>query len=123
MKKKITNIKFLTKNEILVTTNDNRIRIMNINDGSVIQKFKGHKNMEGMLKCDFCENYEVIISPSEDGYVYLWNIKKNKKKVEKKEKEKKLENEKVNREKINEDKTKMELEKKKREEEFEKKDY
>ena len=79
MKKKITNIKFLTKNEILVTTNDNRIRIMNINDGSVIQKFKGHKNMEGMLKCDFCENYEVIISPSEDGYVYLWNIEKKRK--------------------------------------------
>ena len=79
LKKKITNIKFLTKNEILVTTNDNRIRIMNINDGSVIQKFKGHKNTEGMLKCDFCENYEVIISPSEDGYVYLWNIEKKRK--------------------------------------------
>ena len=79
MKKKITDIKFIKKNEILVTTNDSRIRIMNINDGSVIQKFKGHKNMEGMLKCDFCENYEIIISPSEDKYVYLWNIEKKKK--------------------------------------------
>ena len=76
MKKKITDIKFMTKNEILVTTNDNRIRIININDGSVIQKFKGHKNMEGMLKCDFCDNYEIIISPSEDKYIYLWNIQK-----------------------------------------------
>ena len=79
MKKKITDIKFIKKNEILVTTNDSRIRIMNINDGSVIQKFKGHKNMEGMLKCDFCENFEIIISPSEDKYVYLWNIEKKKK--------------------------------------------
>ena len=79
MKKKITDIKFIKKNEILVTTNDSRIRIININDGSVIQKFKGHKNMEGMLKCDFCENYEIIISPSEDKYVYLWNIEKKKK--------------------------------------------
>lgn len=79
MKKKITDIKFIKKNEIIVTTNDSRIRIININDGSVIQKFKGHKNMEGMLKCDFCENYEIIISPSEDKYVYLWNIEKKKK--------------------------------------------
>jgi len=79
MKKKITDIKFIKKNEILVTTNDSRIRIININDGSVIQKFKGHKNLEGMLKCDFCENYEIIISPSEDKYVYLWNIEKKKK--------------------------------------------
>ena len=79
MKKKITDIKFIKKNEILVTTNDSRIRIININDGSVIQKFKGHKNMEGMLKCYFCENYEIIISPSEDKYVYLWNIEKKKK--------------------------------------------
>ena len=80
MKKKITDIKFITKNEIIVTTNDNRIRIININDGNVIQKFKGHKNMEGILKCDFNENYEIIISPSEDKYIYLWNKEKNRKK-------------------------------------------
>jgi len=78
MKKKITDIKFIRKNEILVTTNDNRIRIININDGSVLQKFKGHQNSEGILKCDFCENYEIIISPSEDKYVYLWNREKKK---------------------------------------------
>ena len=78
MKKKITDIKFIRKNEILVTTNDNRIRIININDGSILQKFKGHQNSEGMLKCDFCENYEIIISPSEDKYVYLWNREKKK---------------------------------------------
>ena len=79
MKKKITDIKFITKNEILVTTNDNRIRLMNINNGSVIQKFKGHQNMEGMLKSDFSENYEIIISPSEDKYIYLWNLEKKRK--------------------------------------------
>ena len=79
MKKKITDIKFIRKNEILVTTNDNRIRIININDGSVLQKFKGHQNMEGMLKCDYCENYEIIISPSEDKYIYAWNLEKKRK--------------------------------------------
>jgi WD40 repeat protein len=95
MNKKITDIQFLTKNQILVTTNDNRIRILNINDGSVIQKFRGHKNTEGILKCAYCENYEIIISPSEDKYIYLWNIKKKKKKVEKQEKIEKKLNQKV----------------------------
>ena len=95
MDKKITGMKFLTKTQILVTTNDNRIRILNINNGDVIQKFRGHKNTEGMLKCDYCENYELIISPSEDKYVYLWNIKKNKKKVDKPEKAEKKVNQKI----------------------------
>ena len=43
MDRKITDIKFLTKTQILVTTNDDRIRILNINNGDVIQKFRGHK--------------------------------------------------------------------------------
>ena len=93
--RKITDMQFLTKIQILVTTNDNRIRILNINDGTVIQKFRGHKNLEGMLKCSYCENYELIVSPSEDKYVYLWNVKKNKKKVEKPQKTEKKLNQKI----------------------------
>ena len=95
MDRKITDMKFLTKTQILVTTNDDRIRILNINNGDVIQKFRGHKNTEGMLKADYCENYELIISPSEDKYVYLWNIKKSKKKVDKPEKATKKLNQKI----------------------------
>ena len=88
MERKITDMQFLTKSELLVTTNDNRIRIINVYDGTVIQKFRGHKNTEGMLRCTYCENYDMIISPSEDKYIYLWNIKQNKKekKVEKADK-------------------------------------
>lgn len=85
MDRKITDMQFLTNSQLLVTTNDNRIRILNVYDGSVIQKFRGHKNTEGMLRCTYCENYDIIISPSEDKYIYLWNIKTNKKekKIEK----------------------------------------
>ena len=90
MDRKITDMQFLTKNEILVTTNDNRIRILNVYDGSVIQKFRGHKNTEGMLRCTYCENYDIIISPSEDKYIYLWNIKKNKKEKKVQKTDKKL---------------------------------
>ena len=42
MERKITDMQFLTKSELLVTTNDNRIRIINVYDGTVIQKFRGH---------------------------------------------------------------------------------
>ena len=93
--RKITDMQFITKTQLLVTTNDNRIRIVNINDGNVIQKFRGHKNTEGMLKCSYCENYELIVSPSEDKYVYLWNIKNNKKKIKKPEKMDKKLNQKI----------------------------
>ena len=93
--RKITDIQFITKTQILITTNDNRIRIININDGSTIQKFRGHKNTEGILKCSYCENYEIIISPSEDKYIYLWNITNNKKKEKKCEKFKKQLNQKI----------------------------
>ena len=44
MERKITDMQFLTKSELLVTTNDNRIRIINVYDGTVIQKFRGHKS-------------------------------------------------------------------------------
>ena len=95
MDRKITDMKFLTKTQLLVTTNDNRIRILNVNNGDVIQKFRGHQNTEGMLKSDYCENYELIISPSEDKYVYLWNIKKKKKNPDKPEKTEKKLNQKI----------------------------
>ena len=48
-----------------------------------------------MLKCAYCENYEIIISPSEDKYIYLWNIKKKKKRDKEPEKIEKKLNQKV----------------------------
>lgn len=48
----ITGIEFIRNNEILVSTNDSRIRIANI-DGRILYKFKGHENEEGLLKAHY----------------------------------------------------------------------
>lgn len=72
--KKITNIVFKNRNECIISTNDSRIRYMNINDGSLIKKFKGHVNEQGIIKVNYDDNYNIIISASEDENVYLWEI-------------------------------------------------
>jgi len=56
----------------LITTNDSSIRLVNINDGKVIQKYKGLTNDEFMIRSSFEEIYDLIISASDDGCVYVW---------------------------------------------------
>ena len=70
--RKVTWIETLDKDKIIVCANDNKIRIVDVNDGSVLKKFKGHKNEEGMLNC--CLYNNTLISPSEDRYIYIWKI-------------------------------------------------
>ena len=70
--RKITNIEFLNMNLVLITTNDSSVRLVNVNDGKVIQKYKGLKNEEYMIRASFEEIYDLIISASDDGYTYIW---------------------------------------------------
>ena len=81
--RKITNIEFVNRTQALITTNDSRIRLVNISDGKMIQKYKNHVNEEYMIRSFADETNDLIISASEDGYVYIWNKfdkKKNAKK-------------------------------------------
>ena len=48
--RKITSIEFINRNSLLVSTNDSRVRLVNVFDGKVIQKYKGLVNEEFMLK-------------------------------------------------------------------------
>jgi hypothetical protein len=57
---------------VLITTNDSRIRLVNVADGKTIQKYKGHLNDEYMIRATFEEIYDLIISASDDGFVYVW---------------------------------------------------
>lgn len=71
--KKVTCIEFCDKNTALISTSDSRIRLVTIPDGKMIHKYKGHKNEEGILRAH-CDNiHDIVISPSEDGNVFLWN--------------------------------------------------
>jgi hypothetical protein len=53
----VTGIEFLNKNELLISTNDSRIRLFNskvndiyIQEYKMKEKFKGHENNELMIK-------------------------------------------------------------------------
>ena len=72
--KPITNINFFSNSSCIISSLDSKIRFMNIKDCKIIHKYKGHKNEKNNIKIglDLCN--DVIISGSENGYCYLWNI-------------------------------------------------
>jgi len=57
----------------MVTTNDNRIRFINIKSGKVLLKMKGHKNESFVIRASLTPDFSHAICASEDGAVYLWN--------------------------------------------------
>ena len=72
--KNVTNINFFSSSTCLISSLDSRIRYINIKDGRIIHKYKGHKNEKRNIKIslDFCN--DILISGSENGYCYLWNV-------------------------------------------------
>ena len=72
--KPITNINFFSLSSCIISSLDSRIRFMNIYDGTIIHKYKGHKNEKSNIKTyiDLCN--DIIIVGSENGYCYLWNV-------------------------------------------------
>ena len=60
-------------NLVMVTTNDSRIRFINIKNGKVLLKVKGHKNETFMTRASLSPDFSHAICASEDGGLYLWN--------------------------------------------------
>ncbi|CDW88776.1 wd repeat-containing protein [Stylonychia lemnae] len=71
--RKISGVQFLSKNEILIATNDSRLRLFNLEDCIQKYKYKGHKNENLQIEPSLSENQEHIMMGSEDGYIYIWN--------------------------------------------------
>lgn len=59
---------------ILVSTNDSRIRAYTLRDKSIVCKWKGHANATSQIRASYSDDAEYIISGSEDGQVYVWNV-------------------------------------------------
>ncbi|KAL1209944.1 COMPASS-like H3K4 histone methylase component WDR5A [Cardamine amara subsp. amara] len=71
-KRKITSFQFSPVNpsEVLVTSADSRIRIL---DGSeVIHKYKGFRNTNSQISASYSQDGKYIICASEDSQVYMW---------------------------------------------------
>ena len=78
--KKITSIEFFNKNDAIISSCDSRIRLMSMSDGKLIHKYKGHLNEDSMIKSSIDYNYDIIISGSENGFCYVWDIDNEEKK-------------------------------------------
>ena len=64
----------LMKNCVMVTTNDSRIRFVNIKSGEVLLKMKGHKNEHFMIRASMSADFNHAICASEDdSTIFLWN--------------------------------------------------
>lgn len=71
--RKVTGIEFFNNNVAMVTTNDSRVRFINIQTGRVIMKIKGNKNESFHLRASLSPDLNFVICGSEDGDVYLWS--------------------------------------------------
>jgi WD40 repeat protein len=69
----VTGIEFLNLNLAMVTTNDSRIRFIDIRSGKVIYKIKGHKNEAFPVRASLSDDLQHVICGSEDGEVYMWS--------------------------------------------------
>ena len=53
-----------------------------MNNGKLIHKYKGHQNLNSMIRCSPDLINDVIISGSEDNFCYIWNLySQNKKEI------------------------------------------
>ena len=60
--------------QMLVSTNDSRIRLYRLDNYSLDSKYKGLVNNQMQIKANFSEDGKYIISGSENGYAVIWNI-------------------------------------------------
>ena len=73
--KKVTALEFNGDGtQLLITTNDSRLRLYDMNDYSMIAKFKGLDNDELQIKASFSADYKYVICGSEDEQTYIWDI-------------------------------------------------
>uniref|UniRef100_A0A6V1PAV1 WD repeat-containing protein 44 n=3 Tax=Heterosigma akashiwo TaxID=2829 RepID=A0A6V1PAV1_HETAK len=58
--------------QLLVTTNDSRLRLYRVDDYLMACKYKGLANDSMQIKASFSEDNRYIICGSENGRVYIW---------------------------------------------------
>ncbi|MCJ1432663.1 hypothetical protein MMC27_002020 [Xylographa pallens] len=59
---------------VLVSTLDSTVRLLDRADGQLLQAYKGHANAEYRVRSCLGLHDAVVVSGSEDGYLYAWNL-------------------------------------------------
>ncbi|XP_052178371.1 uncharacterized protein LOC127792078 [Diospyros lotus] len=70
--KKITGFQFApgSSSEVLITSSDSRIRVV---DGvDLVHKFKGFRNTNSQISASLTANGKYVVCASEDSHVYIW---------------------------------------------------
>lgn len=58
--------------KIMISTNDSRIRVYDLRDGSLDTKFKGHTNACTQISASFSDDAQYVISGSENRKAFIW---------------------------------------------------
>ena len=74
---KITGIEFLTSDTALITSNDSKIRLVNVVSGEIKIEFHGCLNEISLLKASYDDRSSSIVCCSDDGNAYVWPIELN----------------------------------------------
>lgn len=59
---------------LLISTLDSKILLFSKNNGVIDQTYFGHKCNQCYIKCKFAANHGVVISGSETGEVFIWEL-------------------------------------------------
>ncbi|KAH6976283.1 WD40-repeat-containing domain protein [Ilyonectria sp. MPI-CAGE-AT-0026] len=79
---KITGIRTLTvpagpdkgQVKVLISSNDSRVRVYNLNDKVIQVKYKGLENQSSQIHARFSDDAEYIVCGSEDRKAYIWKL-------------------------------------------------
>lgn len=61
-------------NAVLVSTLDSTIRLMDKGNGNLLQSYKGHTNKDYRIRSCLGLADSVVVSGSEDGHIYAWDL-------------------------------------------------
>jgi mitogen-activated protein kinase organizer 1 len=61
-------------NCLLVSSLDGLVRLLDKEDGQLLSSYKGHKNKEYRIEAALAYTDEYVMSGSEDGQLYAWEL-------------------------------------------------
>ena len=61
-------------NALLISTLDSTVRLLDKGNGKLLQSYKGHTNQNYRIKAMLAHADAMVISGSEDGSIYIWDI-------------------------------------------------
>lgn len=61
-------------NAVLVSTLDSTIRLMDKGNGNMLQSYRGHTNTDYRIRSCLGLADAAVISGSEDGFIYVWDL-------------------------------------------------